>query len=366
MVTPSSGGSIKVVHYALDEVSVDGGMDVILRGVIDQVSLQGIKVDDYQREILSGVRFESLVEAFQRGDRVQDITLGMRGARVMERSDAIYLQDDVFVIDGLQRIQAAIRAMREKPDTVVRLGAVIYFDTKYEWERKQFEILNLHRTKVSPNVLLRNMRTTYPVIATLFSMSGDDKGFTLHDRVCWTQRMRRSDVVSALTMIKTLGALHAHVGSGRSNKIDELMPGLQQIMERVGRNTFRDNTRAFFDLVDACWGIRQATYNGSPQLRGTFLRCLAMVFSKHAQYFFKDNRLVIDADTRRKLGQFPVADQHVASLAGSSGKGSEILYILIINHINKGRRTRRLIEVETVDVGDDDADTDTEDQNGEE
>ncbi len=363
MVTPGSG-SIKVVHYALDEISVDGGTDIILRGVIDQESLSGIKVDHYQREILSGVRFNSLVEAFQKGDRVQDITLGMRGARVMERGGAIYLQDDVFVIDGLQRIQTAMRAMHEKPDTVVRLGAVIYFNTEYEWEQKQFEILNLHRTKVSPNVLLRNMRTRYSVIATIFSMSGEDKGFVLYGRVCWTQRMRRSDVISALTMIKTLGTLHAHIGSGRSNKIDELMPGLQQIMERVGRNTFRDNIRTFFDLVDVCWGIRQATYNGSPQLRGTFLRCLAMVFSKHAQYFFKDNRLVIDSDTRRKLAQFPVSDQNVANLAGSSGKGSEILYILIINHINKGRRTRRLIEVETIDVGDDDADI--EDQDGEE
>ncbi|MEK7609439.1 MAG: hypothetical protein AAB476_03095 [Patescibacteria group bacterium] len=361
MVSQGGGSSsVKVTHYALDEVKVGGKDDVVLRGVIDPGSLSAIKVDDYQREILSGVRFESLVKAFQAGDTVQDITLGMRGARVMERSDAIYLQDDVFVIDGLQRIQAAMRAMQEKPDTVVHLGAVIYFETEYEWEQSQFEILNLHRTKVSPNVLLRNMRGRYPVVATLFTMSCDDKGFALHDRVCWTQRMRRSDAVSALTMLKTLGVLHAHIGPGRSNKIDELIPGMQQIMERVGRNTFRENTRTFFDLVDGCWGIRQATYSGSTQLKGTFLRCLAMMFSNHAQYFFKDNKLVVDVDTRRKLAQFPVGDQNVTNLAGSSGKGSEILYILLIKHVDKGRRTRRMVAVDSNDVADE-----SDDHNGE-
>lgn len=360
MVLQGGGGSsVKVTHYALDEVKVGGKDDIVLRGVIDPGSLPVIKVDDYQREVLSGVRFESLIDAFQAGDTVQDITLGMRGARVMERGEAIYLQDDVFVIDGLQRIQAAMRAMQEKPDTVARLGAVVYFNTQYEWEQSQFEILNLHRTKVSPNVLLRNMRGRYPVVATLFSMSGDDKGFALYDRICWTQRMRRSDAISALTMVKTLGALHAHIGPGRSNKIDELMPGMQQIMERVGRNTFRENARTFFDLVDSCWGIRQATYSGSTQLKGTFLRCLAMMFSNHAQYFFKDNKLMVDADTRRKLAQFPVGDQNVTNLAGSSGKGSEILYIILIKHIDKGRRTRRLVAVDTSDVADE-----SEDHNG--
>ncbi|MFY9493213.1 MAG: hypothetical protein WAP55_01945 [Minisyncoccia bacterium] len=359
-VAPSTG-SIKIVNYALDEIKVDGVTDIVLRGSIDPSSLLFIKVDDYQREILSGVRFSNLVKAFQSGERIQDITLGMRGSRTIERSGTFYLQDDVFVVDGLQRIQAAMRAMQEKPDTVVHLGAVIHFDTEYEWERRQFEILNLHRTKVSPNVLLRNMRGSYPFVATLFSMCGDDKGFVLYDRVCWMQRMRRSDVTSALTMVKTLGVLHAHVGSGRSNKIDDLMPGIQQIMERVGRNIFRDNVRTFFDLVDACWGIRQATYSGSPQLRGTFLRCLALVFSNHAQYFFKDNRLMVDADTRRKLAQFPVADQHVANLAGSSGKGSEILYILIINHINRGRRTRRLVEVDAITNADEEVDDNGQD-----
>ena len=340
----TQSGSIKIINAALDV----HGDDIILRGLIDPESLYLIQTDEYQREVLSGVKFDGLVKAFQTGKKVQDVTLGMRGHRVREHAEehTYYLQDPVFSVDGLQRISAAIAAMHEKPDTEVRLGAMIYFGTTQEWEKEQFVILNLHRTKVSPNVILRNMRDTYTVIGTLYSMSSGDKVFVLNDRVCWTQRMRRSDAINALTMLKTIGFLHSHIGPGRGSSIKDLVEGIQQIMERVGKNIFRENTRYFFEIVDICWGIRHASYGGSTQLRGSFLRCLAQMFSSHNKIFFKENhRLMVDADTRKKLKSFPIGDQNIMNLASASGKSAEILYYMLIDHVNRGRRTKRLVEV---------------------
>ena len=356
-----SGNSVKIIHGALDEFNEE----IILRGVIDPSCLGFIMTDGYQREVISGSSFDGLVKAFQGGKKIPDVVLGMRGQRIREHTAdfTYYLQDEVYVVDGLQRISAAIYAIQDKPDTLVRLGATVYFGTTREWERDQFLILNAQRIRVSANVLIRNLKDTHPVIETLYSMSNGDRTCILNDRICWTQRMRRSDVLNVFTVLKTVGWLHSHIGPGRSNKLMELVPNLQNLMEKVGRNIFRENIRTFFEIVDECWGIRNVVYQGSPHLRGTFLGCLAQVFSNHHGIFFSDtNRLTVETDTRRKLKQFPLNDPKVSNLAASGGQGGKILYVLMIDHINRGRRKHRLTEAVEVDLAGEDGDGEEEDE----
>jgi len=149
--------------------------------------------------------------------------------------------------------------------------------------------------------------------------------------------------------MKTMGWLHAHLGPGKSNKLQELAAGLDKTLEAVGKNVFRDNARTFFQLVEECWGVRNVVYKGAVHLRGTFLRCLARLLSDNHKFFFKDGegrRLFIDADTMRKLKAFPVRDPQVVNLASSGGMGGNILYGLMVKHVNRGRRSRRLVELE--------------------
>jgi hypothetical protein len=337
--------TVKITNGALDEV--DG--DIILRGSLDPSSLGNLLVDDYQREVLTGNSFGGLVKAFKEGKSVPDVILGMRGHEVREVDGVFTLRNPTYMVDGLQRISAAKQAMGEQPDLHPRLGATIHFGTNEAWERAQFLTLNAERVKVSPNILVRNLRHESEAIAALYALCTSDRGFTLYGRVCWNQRMRRGDVLHATTVLKVVANLHSHVGPGRSTKVVAIAGGLDTIMERSGKLVFRDNVRSFFDLVDYCWGVRNVAYSGAVHLRLTYLRCLAQIFSTHHRYFFRDNRLFVDMDTKRKLKSFPVADPHVGHLASSGGQGGQILYNLMIAHINRGRRTRRLVPVEITD-----------------
>jgi hypothetical protein len=254
------------------------------------------------------------------------------------------------MVDGLQRVSAAKYVMEETPDTRPHIGATIHFNTTETWERDMFRILNADRLRVSPNILLRNMRHEWSVVDSIHSLSiKSDPGLAICGRVCWKQRMRRNDVIHATTFLKTIGWLHSHMGHARTSKLTDLIPGLQKIMEKAGINTFRDNIRTFFDLVDRCWGIKDVVYHGTPHLKGPFLICLARVFSTHHSVFFKDGRrLVIDRQTANKLRLFAINDPQIANLAGGSGQSTNLLYNLMIQHINSGRRTRRLIETEVL------------------
>ncbi len=330
--------SIKMNHAALDE-TLEG--EIILRGRIDPDSLPLLKVADYQREVLPLSTIGSIVAGFNNGS-IPDIDLGMRGEKYMERGESFYLHDPVFIIDGLQRVTAARQIIQENGERLPRLGATVHFGTNERWERNRFKILNADRTKLSSNVLLRNMRHDFEVI-NLFYRLCQDKAFVMNNRVSWQQRMRRSELISAVTFLKVTGALHAHIGPGKSSHIDELGAGVQKIMVRTGRNILRENVKTFFQIVDQCWGIRCITYSaGAPYMRSSFLMVLATVFSNHTN-FWKENRLFIEASLIRKIKLFPVSsDPYVANLCSATGKAKEILYNLIVDHINSGKRTRKL------------------------
>lgn len=327
--------NIKVVKAALDD-GPNGS--IILRGVIEPESLHLLRVASYQREILPGAKISQLAKAFEQGS-VPDIELGMRGDTACEGEDGWILKDPVFIIDGLQRVSAA-KFFMEK-EGIPHLGVVIHFDTTEKSERERFRILNVDRTKLSVNVLLRNMEEESPVMRMYLQLS-QSRSFVLGRRICWQQRMKREELITGNTFVKAAGRLHSHLGATRSNKYSDLIRGSDKVMERIGKNVMRDNIKSFFEVIDEAWGIKSVVYKeGAIYLRQSFLETLARVMSQHTN-FWRDDRLVVEKSLVRKLAQFAIDDPHVVNLASSGGKSRDMLYMMMVEHINHGKRTKRL------------------------
>lgn len=339
MATKSS--FVHIEAAALDETS---NKEIVLRGVVSPASLELLMIDDYQREAMPLTSQSSILQALTEGKILPDIELGMRGQRYQLKDGVFVLRDPVYIIDGLQRVTTARHLQATNPEIVIRLGATIHFDTTKEWERERFRILNTLRLKVSPNVLLRNKREESPAIAMLYALC-QDKGFPLSGRVAWSQRMTKGEMLSALGLAKVTGILHGHKAPTRRTSIYELVPALDKAVEIVGINNMRANITAFFSLIDECWGIRRVQYKeGAIYMRGAFLQVLARLLSDHTDFWREsdEKRLMVEAPLRRKLALFPIHDPQVVNLASSGGKSRELLYLLMRDHVNSGKRTRRL------------------------
>jgi len=313
--------------------------DVALRGVIDTGSLRLLQVDQYQREVLSKAAVNDLKPAVRSG-RVPDISLGMRGYRGFDRDGNFYLQDPVYIIDGLQRVTAGLDMLASgEIAEVPHLGIKVHFNTTYEIERDMFEALNLGQTKLSSNVLLRNYHETIDAIDALWRLTASDK-FVLKGQICWNQNMARSQRISAMTYCKVAAMLHSHAGPGRANNVRQVASGLGKIMDNVGRAVFTSNVRTFFDIVNRCWGIDRVVFRESaPFLRATFLLEMARVFSDHDN-FWNGERLEVDPTTLKKLANFPIGDPLIVQLASTSGGPSaEVLYSMFLNCIKANRRS---------------------------
>jgi hypothetical protein len=154
--------------------------------------------------------------------------------------------------------------------------------------------------------------------------------------------MQRDHLLTALTFSKVVGRLHAHLGPSRSTRVDDLSRGLQVVMERIGKNVLRDNIRTFYEVVDNAWGIRRVAFKeGATYMRSTFLWTLAQLLSDHED-FWRGDRLFVSADLQRKLASFPVTDPQVSSLSSAAGRARDILYVLMVRHMNSGKRTKQL------------------------
>ncbi len=335
--------AIRILNSGLDE---EKGGEIVLRGRIALDSFVHLRVDDYQREVAPLSSQGSILEALENDGGLPDIELGMRGHRMKDGPNGtVLLLDPVYIIDGLQRVSTIVHYLQSNPDAQVRLGAKVWFDTTKEWERQQFRKLNSSRAKVSPNILLRNRREESRSMQMLYGLSDSAKDFVLHNRVSWHQRMARNELISALTFAKIVGVLHSHKTAGKSNNINDLIPALDRSVEQIGIQNMRDNIKAFFDLLDECWGIRRVQYReGAIWLRGSFLFVFASLLSDHTDFWRQpdEKKLFVEASLRRKIAMFPVRDPQVVNLAGSGGKSREMLYMLLRDHINSGRRTKRL------------------------
>lgn len=324
--------SIKVIHAALDEQH----NEIILRGVIDPRSLHLLKVGDYQREKLTKSKIAALKKAL-RETGVPDIVLGVRGQNFRTDGDVFWLDDDVYIIDGLQRVSAALELLEAGEEVDLRLGAKFHFGTTHDSERAMFQRINLGQTKLSSNVTISNMRDEVPAADALWRLS-HNHSFVLAGRICWRQNKRTKDLITAVTLVKVAGMLHSHAGPGRSTNVVELVNGLQKIMNNIGRPTFVQNVKKFFELVDKAWDFKRVAYRRSaPYLRTTFLLELARVLSDHTN-FWEDGKLVYDEGVVKRLFNFPIHDPEIVRLAGTTGTGAQFLYTRFVEALNAGRR----------------------------
>ena len=349
-VDTSQQGSVRLLNAGLDER--DG--EIIAHGWLDLESMNLLRVDDYQREVLSissGKR-NSLRSAVEDGVRLPDIMLGMRGHRVHfpKGTSICSLLDKVYIVDGLQRVFALKSHAERFPEHAkqLRIGAEVRFGTDKESEKDLFNTLNTSRTPVSPNVIMRNIRDKHAGVLTLYGLTHTDKDFALYERVCWNQRMTRQELITAVMLGRAAAALHSV--RKRGERVPELSSALDELAKDIGLNTFRTNIVEFFDIMDACWGIRTIEYNQSAvHLRGNFLITLAKLFCKHAN-FWKGDNLFVDAVAKRKLRAFAVLDPEIGRLCSSGSMAIPILEGYLIEHMNKGKRNGRLRKREFDDV----------------
>lgn len=338
-----SNSNVRILHGALD---MDGDR-MVLRGTIDPQTFVNLQNGPYQREVLPKKSRLGLIKAFEDGCNVPDIDLGNRGGHFgSDGPDTFILDEPVFTIDGLQRVSSAVDVM-DSTSVLPRLGATVWFETDEAWERERFLILNNRRSAVSPNVLARNMIHDSTAVRILHGLTVGVEGpsFPLRGRVCWEQRMKTGEHLTALTMMKTVGQLHGHVGPCRTHRLEELVQGLDTVVAQLGDTNFTDNVCTFFELIDGCWGLRNITYkDGACYLRSNFLFTMARLFCDHLDFWKTGERLVIDKPLAAKIGSFPVGERSIIDLASSSGQAGNQLYYLLRNHINKGRRARRLQE----------------------
>lgn len=330
--------TVKVLNAAID---ADEHHDkLIIRGRLDSESFSKLLVDRYQREALPESTISGIMEGFKTGSAVPDITLGMRGdasrARTSDGNTTYFLDDHIYIIDGLQRVTAALKCLEAGIEP--RLGATIYLDTDRKWEREMFETLNMKATRLAGNVILRNKAADSESIRALLDMCNRDLSFALHKRVQWGQRKRAGEIVSACSLFATVSILM----NGSDAKIRGGVNTSDRLIKSYGPIVYRHNVREFFELIDQCWGIRTLVLSDGPcWVKLGFLKALALVMYDHTN-FWNGNRLEISRDTQRKIASFPVRDPQVRDLASSSGPSRDILAELIIRHFNSGKRTRHL------------------------
>lgn len=330
---------VRIERAALDEseTSPDG---VVMRGRIAPSTLRFLEVDkQYQRDL--EVR-DDIAQALKAGEVVPDIDVGVRGQAMKWEGDDCLIASPCFVIDGWQRVGNARRLLEEIGDIEIRLGALLHFGTGPDWEAARFTRLNNNAKRVSANLHLRNLRNQNHAVATLYGLTTSEANCPLKGRVAWNQNRHRDELVGSFLIAKVMLRLHAH-RSLQSSRIDQLAGYLGQAAATVTLPVFRHNCLTFSQLIEAAWGIRAITYKRSaPQIKGTFMLCLADVLSRHAN-FWDGERLDIGAFWRRRFAAFPINDPHIAEIAGQGGTARKILYSTLIEHLDNGLSSNRLV-----------------------
>lgn len=339
--------------------------EIVAHGWLDIASMDKLKVDDYQREILAaaGNHKTPLQRAVGNGALLPDIVLGMRGQDYKTHGDNMTLLGKVYIVDGLQRVfalKAFAEANPDKADTIM-IGAEVRFDTTRHTEMELFRALNMFRIPVSPNVILRNARHKHPSVLTLYGLSMSDADSPLFKRVTWTQRMARGELFTATMIAKIARAVHLGANARSKGRGKQKLKGgadtgsrnlplqLDGIAEKVTLRTYRQNIITFFELVDSCYGIANIEYRQTAtQTKGNFLSVLARILASY-ENFWDGNRLVVNAADRRKFATFPLRDPDVIRLAAAGNMAQQILEKLITDHFNKGKKSNRLVPRKPVD-----------------
>ena len=154
--------------------------------------------------------------------------------------------------------------------------------------------------------------------------------------------MRRDELLTALSFLKTVMRLHSKFGAGRYAAVSDIWQALPPMMSTVGQATMIENVKTFFHLLDSTWGIRGILYKDrATHMKSGFLSALADVVSGFPA-FWSGKSLRIERDLQKKIGQFPLDEPNIRAMACSTSSIG-LLSRLIVDHINAGKRTRRLI-----------------------
>ncbi len=346
--------SIRLKAAGLSEV----GGEIIAQGFLDIEALKQLKVGDYQREVLkaTGIRMQRrtrLEVAVSEGARLPAIVLGMRGQDFRQSGDDILLYDPVYIVDGLQRTFAMMSHAEKAGEAGLLIGCEVRFQTSREIEKELFQTLNLRRTSMSPNIILRNSKDHNKAVLTLYGLSCTDSRSPLFKRVQWTQRRRVGEMVTALTVSQVADRLHRHVdvpntrnvnnkGGSKQSGVETRMATLDKRATAIGLKMFRENVSEFFDVVDQAFGLRKIEYSElATHLRGNFLLVLAQLLSDHED-FWDNGQLVVSAAHKRKLAAFRIDAPEIVRLAGGSNTTMPMLYTLLKEHMSKGLRKNHL------------------------
>lgn len=332
---------VRVINGVLDEHG-ESTSSLMLHGRLDPATLHFLKVADYQRPL--GDR-PDIFEAFKNGLVVPSVEIGVRGQDFGGGGGEDYIiRSPAYIIDGWQRIGTAMKVLQYHPQLPIRIFASIHFETTLEWESQRFVSLNKNIKRVSPNIHMRNMCSSNDALRALHDVTAKDPNFPLFQKVTWNQNARRGELVSATTLTIALEFLHMHRVALGNRTADALAFNLLKIYKAVTPATFRRNIYTFVNLINDCWPVGGIEYRAkASQVKTSFMFELARLLSQHSVFWeHNDNTLVIGADDRRKLAKFPISDPHVSSLCGSGGQSRHILYKLLVDHMNSGRRTQRL------------------------
>lgn len=341
-----------LTDYYLKESDVRHG-DILIQGVVAPESWENIGYDSYQRELASARQREKLFKALEQGEPLTPVELGMRGARTKDAANGnLFLLDEVYCIDGRQRIGTLIEWKLAHPEDNSFLSCTVHTNTDFTWEEQRFNKLGTGQRAISPSKIFANMRNQHAGIAAIYGLTNNDKNFALYQRVCWNQNMKRepADLTTGRVVLIVAAHLHSHKVPSRNYTMGSLLPGLDNIIKTFGIQTFKDNVREFFDIVDHSWGLRNLAYKGNVQLGSGFLLALARLFSDHEDFWTADGlRLRVDLAEKNKLRGMRL-DQNVQTLAAGGSKERLGLRWHMIQTINHRRRTK-LKERPTASVG---------------
>lgn len=333
---------VKLKNAGLSEV--DG--EIIAQGFIDPESMRQLKIGDYQREFLhrpTSGRLSQIERALNDGVRLPSIVLGMRGQSFSSKGDTMLLEDNCYIVDGLQRVFTCLRFAENHPDQAQNLvlGVEVRFNTTPESEKKLFHALNSFRTGMSGNVLLRNMRDENKAVLTIYGLSMSEPTSPIYKKVQWNQRMQRGELFSAIMMIAVGHALHTRSASASNGAVTAIATTLDNLIdETYGYGDFRANMRTFFEVMDDCFSYSSIEFvQKATVIKGNFLTAIAKLFAGHTN-FWNGSRLHVNAELRKKLASFPTDDLEVMRLASAGRMAMPILYKLLEDHMNKGKRTK--------------------------
>jgi hypothetical protein len=285
--------------------------DLVIRGTIDQATLKYIKLDWYQREQgFSDRHINNIVAGYVLGNKVADITIGMRGKRYTELKDGsgYVLHDRCYCMDGGQRLYAAGMAVQERKDLRITLGAKIFLNTTEEFENEMFCRLGTTQVRIAASVLLRNRKKKSAAANTLVQMNNVE-AFALKSRIAWDQVATRGDLISGFGLARITGSLHAHKGGAlRSTKLTDLADALDVLVAIIGTENLRTNLIRFFDVIDKVWNVRGLSGGRDeqrPHMNIDFLCLLARLFSAYSEFW--------DGKERH---EFYCADKYAKKLKG--------------------------------------------------